>query len=124
MALTLTALLALLHPSVVGIWQLSGWFFGVGAIFAYGLAVLFLLETFVRQTWITNTGIHQRSLLGQTRFIPHEQIKELVIERGEALVVKYRENLSIKVHAKESDPEEMIEMMRKFLDPNIRVLTI
>jgi hypothetical protein len=123
-AIGLAVLLALLRPSVLDIWRSSGWFFGGGLIFLYGLAVLFLLEVFVRQTWLTDIGIHQRSMFGQTRFVPYGQVQELVIERDEALLVKYQSNRSLKVHAKEGDPEAMIEAMRQFLDPEIRVVTI
>ncbi len=124
MAIGLGGLLAFLRPSVLEIWQSSGWFFGVGLVVVYGLAVLALLETFVRQTWVTNTGIHQRSLFGQTKFVPYGQVQELVIERDEALVVKYRDNRRLKVYAKEGDPEAIIEATRRFLDPNIRVVTV
>jgi len=79
---------------------------------------------FVRQTWLTDTGIHQRSMFGQTKFVPYGEIHELVIERDEALLVKYQNNRSLKVHAKEGDPEAMIEAMRRFLDPETRVVTV
>ncbi|HNY42360.1 MAG TPA: hypothetical protein PKJ41_18295 [Bryobacteraceae bacterium] len=123
-AIGLAVLLALLRPSVPEIWRSRGWFFGGGLIFLYGLAVLFLLEVFVRQTWLTDTGIHQRSMFGQTKFVPYGEIHELVIERDEALLVKYQNNRSLKVHAKEGDPEAMIEAMRRFLDPETRVVTV
>jgi hypothetical protein len=41
-------------------------------------------------SWLTERGIHQRSMFGQTRFVPYAQVQELVIERDEALVVKYQ----------------------------------
>lgn len=123
-AVGLALILALLRPSVPDIWRSSGWFFGGGLIFLYGLAVLFILEVFVRQTWLTGTGIHQRSMFGQTRFVPYGQIQELVIRRDDALLVKYQNSRSLKVHAKESDPEVVIEAMRQFLDPEIRVVTV
>jgi hypothetical protein len=123
MAVGLAVLVALLRPSVSEIWQSSGWFFGVGVVFLYALSLLFVLETFVRQTWLTNTGIHQRSLFGKTRFVPYGHVQELVIERDEALIVKYQGDGRLKVHAKEGDPEAIIEAARSFLDPNIRVVT-
>ncbi|MBE7542344.1 MAG: hypothetical protein M9913_13255 [Bryobacteraceae bacterium] len=124
MAVALASLLVWLRPSVSETWQSSGWFFGVGLVFLYGLAASGLLETFVRQTWLTDTGIHQRSMFGQTRFIPYAEVQELLIERDEALVVKYQNNRRLKVHAKEGHPEAIIEAMRRFLDPEIRVITV
>lgn len=124
MAVGLAALLGWLRPSVSEIWQSSGWFFGIGLVFLYGLAVLFLLEMFIRQTWLTERGIHQRSMFGQTRFVPYAQVQELVIERDEALVVKYQDNRRLKVHAKEGHPEAIVEAARRFLDPEIRVVTV
>ena len=118
------ALLRLLRPSVSDIWRSNGWFFGGPLIFLYGLAVLFLLEAFVRQTWLTDIGIHQRSMFGHTRFVPYGQIQGLVIERDEALLVNFQNNRSLKVHAKEGDPEAIIEAMRQFLDPEIRVVMV
>lgn len=63
-------------------------------------------------------------MFGQTRFVRYGQIQELVIERDEALLVKYQGNRSLKVYAKECDPEIVIEAMRQFLDPEIRVVTV
>lgn len=123
-AMGLAALLGFLRPSVSEMWRSSGWFFGVGVVFVYVLSMLGLLETFLRQTWFTETGIRQRSLFGRTRFVPYGQVQELVIERDEALVVKYRDNQRLKVHAKEGDPEAIIEVARPFLDPDIRVMTV
>ncbi len=117
-------LMAVLRPSVSELWRESGWFFGVAVVIAYVVAAGGVLETFVRQTWLTATGIHQRSMFGQMKFVPYGQVQELVIERDEALVVKYRENRRLKVHAKEGSPEAMIEAARRFLDPNIRVVTV
>ena len=117
-------LLAVLRPSVAEMWRDSGWFFGIAAVVAYIVVAGSLLETFVRQTWLTDTGIHQRSMFGQIRFIPYAEVQELLIERDEALVVKYRNNRRLKVHAKEGHPEAIIEAMRRFLDPEIRVITV
>jgi uncharacterized membrane protein YobD (UPF0266 family) len=124
MAVVLGVIIVWLRPSISETWQSSGWFFGVGLVFLYGLAVAFLLETFVRQTWLTDKGIHQRSMFGQTRFIPYAEVQELLIERDEALVVKYQNSRRLKVHAKEGHPEAIIEAMRGFLDPEIRVITV
>jgi uncharacterized membrane protein YobD (UPF0266 family) len=123
-AIGFAALLAVLRPSVSGMWKESGWFFGVAVVIAYVFAISGLLETFVRQTWLTDTGIHQRSMFGQTRFVPYAQIQELVIERDEALVVKYQNRRRLKVHAKEGNPEAIIEAARPFLNPEIRVVTV
>lgn len=123
-AVGFAALLAVLRPSVSETWRESGWFFGIAVIVAYGFAVSGLLEMFVRQTWLTEDGIFQRSMFGATRFISYDQVHELVIHREEALVVKCRDNRRIKVHAKEGDPEAIIEAMRRFLNPETRVVTI
>jgi hypothetical protein len=124
MAVGLAALLVWLRPGVPETWQSSGWFFGVGVIFLYGLAAAFLLETFVRQTWLTDTGIHQRSMFGQVRFVPYGEVQELIIEPDEALLVRCQNGRRLKVHAKEGHPEAIIEAMRRFLDPEIRVVTV
>lgn len=124
MAVALGALIVWLRPNISETWQSSGWFFGVGLVFLYGLAAASLLETFVRQTWLTDTGIHQRSMFGQVRFVPYSQVQELVIEPDEALLVKCRNGRRLKVHAKEGHPEAIIEAMRRFLDPEIRVVTV
>lgn len=123
-AIGLAVLLALLRPSVSDIWRSSGWFFGGGLIFLYGLTVLFVLEVFVRRTWLTDAGIFQRSMFGRTRFVPYGQIQELLIQRDEALIVKYQGEQRLKVHAKEGDPEAIIEVARRYLDPNLRVVTV
>lgn len=117
-------LMAVLRPGVPEIWRESGWFFGVAVVIAYVIAIGGVLETFVRQTWLTATGIHQRSMFGQMKFVPYGQVQELVIERDEALVVKYRDNRRLKVHAKEGAPDAIIEAARPFLNPEIRVVTI
>lgn len=118
------ALLALLRPSVPEMWRESGWFFGAATVVAYVVVVGALLETFVRQTWLTERGIHQRSLFGTTRFIPYDRVQELEVHREEALLVKCPDKRRIKIHAKEADPEAMIEAMRRFLDPEVRVVTV
>jgi len=122
-AVGLAALVGLLRQSVPAIWRSEGWFLGVGLIFIYILAGLFLLETFIRKTWFTESGIRQRSLFGRTRFISYRHVKELVIQSDEALVVKYGRNQCLKVHAKEGDPQAIIEAARPFLNPEIRVIT-
>lgn len=123
-AVLFAALFVFLRPSVTKMWEDSGWFIGLAVLVAYLFAVLGLLETFVRQTWLTSTGIHQRSMFGQTRFVPYGQIQELVIKRDEALLVKYQNNRSVKVHAKEGDPEAIIDAARPFLNPDIRVAIV
>lgn len=123
-AVGLALLMAVLRPSVPEMWRESGWFFGVAVVIAYVVAVGAVLETFVRQTWLTERGIHQRSMFGQTTFVPYAHVQELVIEGGDALVVKYQSNRRLKVHAKEGRPESIIEAMRRFLDPEVRVVTV
>jgi len=123
-AVAAVVLLAILRPSVSGMWRESGWFFGVATVVAYGVVAGAVLETFVRQTWLTEQGIHQRSMFGQVRFVPYGQVQELVIEPDEALVVKCQNGRRLKVHAKEGHPEAIIEAMRRFLDPEIRVVTV
>jgi uncharacterized membrane protein YobD (UPF0266 family) len=105
-------------------WQDSGWFVGLSVLLAYVFAFLGLLETFVRQTWLTDDGIHQRSMFGQTRFIPYATVQELVIKQDESLVVKPQDSRSLKVHAKEGNPDAIIDVMRRFLDPEVRVVTV
>jgi hypothetical protein len=122
-AIGLAMLLALLRPSVPEIWHSSGWFFGGGLIFLYGLAAAFLLEVFVRRTWLTDQGIFQRSMFGKTRFVPYGQIQELLIQRDEALVVNYQGKQPLKVHAMEGDGEAIIEAMKPFLASEIHVVT-
>ena len=117
-------LMAVLRPSAPQMWRESGWLIGVAVVTAYVFALGGMLETFVRQTWLTDMGIHQRSMFGQTRFIPYAEVQELLIERDESLVVKYQNNRRLKVHAKEGHPEAIIEAMRRFLDPEIRVITV
>ncbi|MBI4905288.1 MAG: hypothetical protein HY820_16765 [Acidobacteria bacterium] len=117
-------LLAILRPSVIGMWRESGWFFGGAVVVTYVVVVGAVMETFLRQTWLTNEGIHQRSMFGQVRFIPYGQVQELVIERDEALLVKYQNGRRLKVHAKEASPEAIIEAARPFLSPEIRVITL
>lgn len=65
-------------------------------------------------------------MFGFTRFIPYDQIQELVlvIQRGEALILKSKNSQTLKVHAKEGDPEAIIEAIRQYLDPEIRVVTV
>jgi uncharacterized membrane protein YobD (UPF0266 family) len=109
---------AILRPNITVTWRNEGWFFGVGLLVAYLFVVLGFLEAFVRQTWLTNGGFRQRSMFGRTRFVPYDQIQELVIERDEALIVKYQNNRRLKIHAKEGNPETIIERARKFLDPH------
>ena len=123
-AVGFAALLAVLRPNIAETWKMDGWFFGVGAVLAYGFAVSGLLEMFVRQTWLTEKGIFQRSMFCVTKFVPYGHVQELVIERGEALVVKYENNRRLKVHAKEGNPEVIIKAVRPFLNPDIRVVTI
>jgi len=123
-AVGFATLLAVLRPSVSEMWKESGWFFGIAVVIAYLFSVLGLLETFVRQTWLTEKGIFQRSMFGRTKFVPYGHVQELVIERDEALLVKYQDNRRLKVHAKEGNPEAIIEAARRFLDPNIRVVTV
>lgn len=105
-------------------WREDGWFFGLGVIVVYAFAFLGLLDVFVRRTWLTDAGMFQRSMFGATKFAPYGQIQELLIKRDEALIVKYRGDRSLKIHAKEGDPEAVIEAMRQFLDPEIRVVTV
>lgn len=117
-------LLAVLRPSVSEMWRESGWFFGVATVVAYVVVAGALLETFVRQTWLTEHGIHQRSMFGAVKFVPYGHVQELVIERDEALIVKYESGRRLKVHAKEGAPDAIIEAARPFLNPEIRVVTI
>ena len=117
-AIGLALLLALLRPSVPEIWRSSGWFFGGGLIFLYGLAAAFLLEVFVRRTWLTNRGIFQRSMFGKTK------IQELLIQRDEALIVNCQGEQPLKVHAMEGNAEAIIEAMKPFLASEIHVVTI
>ncbi len=123
-AVGLAMLLIVLRPGVRETWESSGWFFGVGLAFVYVIALLGLLETFLRQTWFTESGIHYRSLFGRTTFVAYTQVRELVIENDEALIIKYDNSRCLKVYAKEGDPEAIIEAMRRFLNPDIRVITI
>ena len=63
-ALGFVVLLMWLLPEMPEILRSKGWLFGVGVAFTYVLAVMGLLETFVRRTWLMQTGIYQRSLFG------------------------------------------------------------
>lgn len=123
-AVGLVVLLGVLRPSVSEIWRSSGWFFGGGLIFLYGLTAGFLLEVFVRQTWLTDKGIFQRSMFGKTKFVPYGQIEELLIQRDEALVVRYQGEQRLKVHAMEGNAEALINVARRYLDPNLRVVIV
>ena len=114
---------AVLRPSVVSV-AIRGWYFGLGLVGVYLLAGLAILETFVRRTAFTEAGVYQRSMFGLTRFMAYQQIRELVVQRGEALVLKSKNNQSLKIHAKEGDPEAIIEAIRRFLDPEARVVTV
>ena len=62
-ALGFVVLLMWLLPEMLEILRPKSWF-GVGVAFTYVLAVMGLLETFVRRTWLMQTGIYQRSLFG------------------------------------------------------------
>jgi hypothetical protein len=123
-AVGLAMLLVVLRPSVVEIWGASRWSFGGGLVFLYGLATAFLLEVFVRRTWLTDKGIFQRSMFGKTTFVPYGQIEEFLIQRHEALVVRYQGEQRLKVYAIEGNPKALIEVARRHLDPNLRVVTI
>lgn len=83
-----------------------------------------LLETFVRRTWLMQTGTYQRSLFGATTFVSYGDVRELVIEGQEALIVKYGDGRRLKVYSLEGDPEAIIEAARSFLDPNLPVITV
>jgi len=124
MAIAFAVLIAVLRPSVSEMWQESGWFFGMATVVAYVVGVGGVLETFVRQTWLTESGIHYRSPFGRTTFVAYKRVRELVIEPDEALVIQYDSNRRLKVYAKEGDPEIIIEAMRRFLNPEIRVITV
>lgn len=123
-ALVGVGMFAVLRPNVIETWQAEGWFFGLGLMAVYLLIALAVLETFVRRTTFTNAGVHQRSMFGFTRFIAYSHIRELTIRRGEALILKSENGRSVKIHAKEGDPEVIIEAMRPFLDPETRVVTV
>lgn len=123
-AVLFAALLAVIRPGFGAIWKEDGWLFGIGALIAYAFAVAGLLESFIRQTWLTSSGFYQRSMFGRTRFVPYADVAELVIHRDEALVVKCRNKQHLKVHAKEGEPEAIIEAARPFLDADTRVVTV
>ncbi|HET6260837.1 MAG TPA: hypothetical protein VFG99_01185, partial [Chloroflexia bacterium] len=88
-AVAAVVLLAILRPSVSEMWRESGWFFAASTVVAYAVVAGALLETFVRQTWLTEEGIHQRSMFGAVKFVPYPRVQELVIEGDEALIVRY-----------------------------------
>lgn len=117
-----TALFAALHPSVPETWRSEGWYFGLGLACVYLLIAAAVLETFVRKTTFTGEGVYQRSMIGTTQRLAYSDVRELIIRRGEALVIK-SERRSLKIHAKEGSPEAIIEAARPYLNPDIRVVT-
>ncbi len=115
-------LFATLRPSVAETWRSEGWFFGVGLTCVYVLIAAAVLETFVRKTTFTREGVYHRSMVGITQRLAYTDIRELIIRRGEALVIK-SDRGSLKIHAKEGSPEAIIEAARPYLNPDIRVVT-
>jgi len=111
-AVASVVLLVVLRPSVSEMWRENGWFFGIGTVGAYVFVIGGFLESFVRKTWLTDRGIHQRSIFGQVRFVPYSQVQELIIEPDEALLIQCRNGSRLKIYAKESDPDATIEAMR------------
>ena len=116
-------LVLFLSPSVPSIWRSRDWFLGIGLVIVYVVGVGSFLEVFVRRTLLTEAGIQQRSLFGMVRFVPYEKIEEF-IKSGHALIVKYEPNRRIKIYAKEGDPEAILEVASKYVEPNTRVVTV
>lgn len=115
-------MILILLPSIPQIWR-QDWILGLGVCLAYLISGAALLETHMRKTIFTDSGIYQRTMFGAGRLILYAQVCELVIRRGESLIIKSQQGKSLKIHAKEGGPEDIVQTIEPFLSPETRVTT-